>query len=280
MDISVIVPFYNGNKYIPALLDMFSKNADNLAQGVSAELLIVNDSPWIQVELDSNRISHSVRVLNYSDNVGIQGARVRGLAEAQGKYVLMLDQDDEIDEMFLAETYSGIQGYDVCVANGYLCRPGGDKLIYLSPKRQSKVCDLFWYIYLENRILSPGHCLLKKESIPQEWLDHPLTKNGADDLTLWVLMLCKNCKFVTVEKTLYRHIDTGENVSADELNMAESTYEVCDFLKTVSYVPKWVAVLLKRKIDNDVHYVKFGKDKYLDYGFIELLRKLLHRSRN
>ncbi|MBR1571731.1 MAG: glycosyltransferase [Lachnospiraceae bacterium] len=280
VDISVIIPFYNGNCYIDRIVSMVNNNVEQLGTDIVVELLIVNDSPWVRVKEPKDSLNYTLRILNYKNNVGIQGARIRGLQEAQGNYVLMLDQDDEISDMFLLDTYSNIKEHDVCVANGELIRPKGNKPIYLSEKKQKLVSNLFLYAYLENRILSPGHCLIKKESIPIEWTNNPLTINGADDLALWILMLCQRRKFTYVTNKLYKHIDTGENVSSDEMNMAKSTYEACEFLSNISYVPRWVTMVMKRKIDNDVFYVQNGKDKYIDYILIEKTRKLLNRARN
>lgn len=259
---------------------MIAANVDKIGSAATIEMIIVNDSPWITVEVPSGENQFQIRVLNIEKNVGIQGARIRGLIEARGEYVLMLDQDDEITDEFLKETFVSIKNADVCVSNGELIRPRGNKPIYLSDKKQRKVSNVFLYVYLENRILSPGHCLIKKESIPHEWMNNALKYNGADDLVLWILMLCQNKKFTYVTKKMYKHIDTGDNVSADEMNMAESTYEACEVLSRIAYVPRWIPLLLRRKINNDVYFIQNGRDKYLDYKMIELLRKTMKRTRD
>ena len=241
IDITIIVPFYNGNKYIKGLIEMVGANVAEM-QEASVELIIVNDSPWIKVEGISERTDFEIKVLNFPDNVGIQGARVRGLKAARGKYVHMLDQDDSIDKLFLAKTYKAIGNNDVAVSNGWRRLPSGDKPIYLTMSKHKKISSLFYYVYLENRILSPGHCLIKKKSIPNEWYKLQLKNNGADDLVLWILMLCKKAKFIIVPEKLYNHIDTGENVSSDDLMMAESTIEACNILRTIKYVPKWIII--------------------------------------
>lgn len=280
MDISVIIPFYDGNRYVDNLTRMIADNVSMLNGIATVEMIIVNDSPWIEVKHLINTDNYQTRVLRYSDNVGIHGARIRGVSEAKGQFILMLDQDDEIESDFLLETYSNIGNCDVAVANGELVRSKGNAPIYISQKRHNKINNLFYYVYLENRILSPGHCLVRKNKIPVEWMKEPMAVNGADDLLLWVLMLCKKCKFASVPKKLYRHIDTGENVSSDEMNMAKSTYEVCDVLSQIQYVPSWVVKVLYRKINNDVYYVNTGHDKYLDYKLIESIRKFIKHSRS
>lgn len=273
MDISIIVPFYNGNKYIENIIEMVSNNVYRLSPSVKVELLIVNDSPWVEVEVNVEPKNFELHVLNYPDNVGIQGARVRGLENAKGTFILMLDQDDIIANDFLVKTYGLSQESDVIVADGWRRLPNGDKPIYNSKKKQKKVTSLFHYVYIENRILSPGHCLIRKSAIPSEWLEKKLKKNGADDLVLWILMLCRKSRFSIVTEKLYNHIDTGENVSGDDMKMAESTFEACRVLREIRYVPKWIPFLLKRKTKNDVYYVFHNRDKYFDYKIVEFLRK-------
>lgn len=274
MDISVIVPFYNGNKYVKNLLKMLDENVANLKDDISVELIIVNDSPWVEVEKVTDEHKYFVRILNFENNVGIQGARVRGLKAATGTFIHMLDQDDTIENHFLERMYYAIGNDDVVVANGWRQSPVGDKPIFINHKKQCKVDKLFYYVYLENRILSPGHCLIRKSAIPEEWYNLQLKQNGADDLVLWVLMLCKRASFIILSEKLYNHIDTGENVSGDDLKMAASTLEACSVLKEIQYVPRWVSLVLERKTRNDIFYVEYGKDRYLDYRLIEYVRKL------
>ena len=279
MDVSIIVPFYEGNEYISRIIDMVNINAQSNTD-IDVELILVNDSPWNDVCLPNDDFGFHISVLKGSKNVGIHGARVNGLKAASGKYVLMLDQDDIITDDFITKSHQLIGDADVCVSNGILHRQQGDKPIYLNLKKHKLINNLFSYVYLENRILSPGQCLMKKNSIPEEWINCTLDKNGADDLVLWILMLCQGRKFVVNNNYLYEHIDTGKNVSSDELNMAASTFEACDYLKNVSYVPHWIPIVLKRKTQNDVFYIETGKDKFIDYKMIEVARKRLGRSRN
>ena len=46
--ISVIIPWYQGQRYLPGLLSMMERNAAILRDesGKEMEVLLVNDSPW------------------------------------------------------------------------------------------------------------------------------------------------------------------------------------------------------------------------------------------
>ncbi len=57
------------------------------------------------------------------------------------------------------------------------------------------------YIFGHNRIVSPGHCMIKKTSIPIEWKQNIMEVNGSDDLFLWILMFSKGSIFKSRFKT-------------------------------------------------------------------------------
>ena len=47
-EISVIIPYYQGQRYLPDLLAMMERNAESFRDetGKEMEVLLVNDSPW------------------------------------------------------------------------------------------------------------------------------------------------------------------------------------------------------------------------------------------
>lgn len=253
---------------------MAIQNAKLLDKNIELELVVVNDSPWTEIPkellLDD---SYKLVIVTNEKNYGIQGARIAGLKASTGYYVMLLDQDDEIEDSCISKHLATIGDSDVSVSNGYRFDGNKRHKIYPNLKQQRKVKSLFWYIYLENRILSPGQCLIRKSSIPDLWCSQIMKKNGADDMFLWVMMLKKGCKFSTLPHELYIHNSTGENVSGDEELMAESTYEMLDILVKNECIDRFYSFLLKRKIDNDVSIIRYGKNKFLDYRIIEKLRK-------
>lgn len=278
--ISVIIPFYCGNKFLKQIDNMISNNSKLLKNKTEIELVIVNDSPWCDVDTKQLRQDgYFLNIIENKENLGIHGSRIHGLQEAKGEYVMMLDQDDLIEDKCLVQLYTHINDSDVIVSNGYKLHGKEKKKIYGNYKSQKKVKKIFYYLYLENRILSPGQCLIKKESIPEKWCNIAMKVNGADDMLLWLMMLRNGKKFSLHPECLYTHVFTGENVSGDDSKMAESTYEMLNILSTEKILGVWQQHILKRKINNDINYINVGKDLYVDYRFIEWMRKILKRSR-
>ena len=92
--VSVIIPVYNVEKYLPQCLDSV------LSQTFSdMEILCVNDgstdsSP--QILADYQKKDRRIRILE-QENAGLSAARNKGLENASGKYIYYLDSDDYLE---------------------------------------------------------------------------------------------------------------------------------------------------------------------------------------
>lgn len=226
-DISVIIPFYKGNRYIDNICDMIEKNV--MSSKLNVELILVNDSPDMKIKKIKNT-NYDIHILCNKKNSGIHFSRVQGIKNALGKYVLMLDQDDMLSENALLSQYSKINGFDMIVANGEDENPISKGLIYHSKKHQECALIEKYYYVVGNMIVSPGQCLIKKEAIPNSWLEHSIKNNGCDDFMLWMFMFYENKKLTVNYDVIYKHTYNGENVSADFAKMKMSSIEMMTYL--------------------------------------------------
>ena len=119
-DISIITPVYKGNEYLSSLL----KFIENSVKGVDkyqVEWLLVNDFPKEKVKkLESHVKNLKIRLINNEKNLGIQQARINGIQQCTGKYILLLDQDDKISKDALRIHLRNLVNADVSVTNGYI----------------------------------------------------------------------------------------------------------------------------------------------------------------
>lgn len=93
MDLSIILPVYNVEKYIRPCMDSIFKQ--RLDENVT-EVIIINDGTKDRsMEMIADIINQhdNISVIN-QENQGLSVARNKGIATAKGKYVLMLDSDD------------------------------------------------------------------------------------------------------------------------------------------------------------------------------------------
>ncbi|WP_026499457.1 glycosyltransferase family 2 protein [Butyrivibrio sp. WCD2001] len=93
MNLSIIMPVYNGEKYLSESVGAILNNSDD-----SFELIIVNDgSIDSSKQICLNYALHDKRVdLINQENKGICSARNAGIGKARGRFILFVDQDDSI----------------------------------------------------------------------------------------------------------------------------------------------------------------------------------------
>lgn len=231
MDISVITPFYKGNRYMEQLFSCI-RTAALAAPQAEVELVLVNDSPECPVVFEEVWVrGFSVQVLTNETNSGIHRSRVNGLKEAKGRFVWFLDQDDLLSERAFVSQLALSADADVILANGWDQNPNSPGPIYKSPAHQRQAARPRFYYTLTNQIVSPGHVLIRKSAVPQLWQEDFVRRNGSDDLLLWLLLFHSGCRWTVNFEQLYTHVETGENVSANVEKMAQSSCEVLQILR-------------------------------------------------
>ena len=96
--VSVIMPVYNGEKYIGKAIESV------LAQNVPTELLVIDDCSTDKTELTVMKYmdSGNIRYIRNKENMGAARSRNRGVKASKGKYIAFLDADDWWEEGKLA----------------------------------------------------------------------------------------------------------------------------------------------------------------------------------
>lgn len=249
MLVSVIVPIYYGKQYIVPIMRMLERNLQGVGGG-KAELILVNDSP--EDTLSDTDIpqesSFSVYLLTNPQNCGIHYSRVQGLLKASGEWILFLDQDDKIDDGYLESQCIKLhKKTDVIVANGTAEYNDYTKVLYRYAFMQWTVKWLWTYALFDCRILSPGQCIIRKDSIPAEWKMYILENSGSDDYYLWLLMLTERKHFQINRDKLYTHVYTGVNASN---NMAKMRCSVEEILSRSDVIEDKTKNVIRKRLSN------------------------------
>jgi glycosyltransferase involved in cell wall biosynthesis len=108
--VSVVVPVYNGEKFIEQTYAQLAAAAAGLPDGEQTELLFVDDGSTDSgaALLDALAAADSrVRVIHRA-NGGIASARNTGLEQARGEYICFVDQDDFIKPDMLSVLYADL----------------------------------------------------------------------------------------------------------------------------------------------------------------------------
>ena len=108
--VSVVVPVFKGNPYIPKIVHMLEENwkTANREEKTEVEVIFVNDYPEETLEVEVQKdMKISWQIVENGQNHGIHFSRVQGLLCAKGDYILFLDQDDEISPVYVREQGGG-----------------------------------------------------------------------------------------------------------------------------------------------------------------------------
>lgn len=263
--VSIIVPLYNGKKYIDGICNSVVDNVqfcESENKAVEAELIFVNDYPEERIEeKDIVFRGLDIKIINNDCNKGIHETRVVGLENSCGEYVLFLDQDDNISYNYLESQLSAIKDYDAVLCNGYY---RSRKKIYDCAEEQIKAITYRNYLKHEIVIISPGQVLLRREAIPEIWKNIILKQNGSDDVFLWIMMLKQSCKFTCNTECLYTHVEDGLNTSSNFKNMKKSITELYDVLNKNHILPEDEFAIFENSVRRRV-------EKY--DGYIEIIDK-------
>ena len=234
MMITVVTTLYKGKKYLDSLLSNIQQNALGLKKShteVDVEYIIVNDYPTEKIRINDEIRAFEVIVIENENNCGIHESRAKAVNRARGEFIQFLDQDDHLADNALLSQFENIGSADVGVANGYESYNGELTAFYKNLRVQKLALKKIFYYYVGNQIVSPGQCLIRKESIPQAWLSNFMRVNCSDDYLLWLIMMEANKEFVLNPTPLFYHEITGENISGKFETKFKSNLEMCEITK-------------------------------------------------
>lgn len=288
-DVSAIVPLYKGDKYVGHLFELFENNvkfANQNGVNITLEVIMINDYPDEIININDSFKDFDVVYLINEKNIGIHETRVKGINVAKGEFIFMFDQDDEITDNFLFSQLTlirGNQNTSMVIANGIVQHPTYERKIY--EKRAMHLLSKYEWFYalFDNRIISPGQCLIRKNAIPKFWLVNSMKRNGADDLLLWLLIFedQRFAKPTLNPECLYTHVNTDNNTSLDLKGMYASVDEMLDLLINNKICSPRIIKLIGYRNDYQKgiksNYKAFFYEKCLVHA-IYFLRKIKNES--
>lgn len=188
--VSVIVPVYNVEQYLPQCLDSL---VNQTLQDI--EIIIVNDgSTDNSQEIINNYIKrYPKKIKNYiKENGGLGSARNYGLKHAIGKYTSFVDSDDWLDLNALELMYKALEKHksDIAVCDMVDHFLNGEKIYHNCTK----------YKFKYEKTGSACNKMFKKELIGTLKFHNSI---WYEDLNFTTKLLMKTDKIVTISKGLY-----------------------------------------------------------------------------
>ena len=224
--VSIIVPIYQGKKYIQKLIKMAEICQEKTQNQVKIELILSNYDPYEKLEESLFSDTITIHILNTEINRGIQAARIRGFEAANGDFVVFLDQDDILYPDYINSQLSCIGDADAAI-----CRCiHENQQFYNADRKFEEVISKDYMMQKGNPIISAGQVLIRRASIPKVWTENIMKTNCADDYLLWLCMTAQGAKFALNQDILFEHVVHGNNLSLNSRRELSSLEEMCEIL--------------------------------------------------
>ena len=239
--LSIIIPVYNAEKWLPSCVDSIIAATDD-----TAEILLVNDGSkdGSKKLIESYQDRYPNRVIAISKpNSGSGETRNLGLAKATGKYVTFIDSDDYVDRDYFEKFVDAIErtGADVVV--------GGYKRI-VDGKEQFEVVlkDVPWARY---QILAPWAKIFNLDFIRRNNLKFVPLVLGDDDHFVTVAYSYAN-KVAVLSYAGYNFICNRESITNTKHKGLRRDIKLTELLDRID------ADVNKRDELLNLHYLKLG----------------------
>lgn len=115
-DLSVIIPIYNGEKYIKKCINSILNNESNI------EIIIINDGSKDNTKNELDKIKkENIKIIDLKWRQGISHARNIGIKNIKGKYFTFVDADDfvEPNTYDIILKYANENNLEICGYNYY-----------------------------------------------------------------------------------------------------------------------------------------------------------------
>ena len=266
--VSIIIPVYNVQKYIyECIQSVVNQSYKNL------EIIIVNDGTRDHsIDIIQNFICNDKRIkLINKENGGLFAARVDGIHNATGNYILFVDADDWIDLNFVSEAVEFIQNDDIDYVKtrkivesqnkSYILATAKETWIVNSDDFPKKLYPQLITTTLYNQI--PGQ-LIKKNCFNLKELDYikeTMRINYAEDMLFNIILLPNLSKYVYLKQAHYHYRQNQSSITktVSTKNLKDNTVD-CIFV--YSYLIKF--------------FKDLGQDYYIEESYNRYLIELIN----
>ena len=277
---SVIIPTYNRETLLPRAIN----SVLNQTFG-DFEILVVDDASTDETEKVTNKLQNHDKRIKYirlSENGGVSVARNRGIKEAKGKYISLLDSDDEFSPEFLEETFQALENTPEEVG---FCWTGTSRIKEkeMDDLYEKEITERIWNPDYENKSAAYRDCLTWD---PTWGTGHGVTFKAAifdqidafdenirarEDIEIF-LRLVAEYKFIVIPKCLINlHTDGQIRVDGNFLNKAEAYIQIYKKHESAINEEPEAYIFFHRYIADS--YYKAGKYLYAIAYYFKVWRK-------
>lgn len=215
--VSVIMPVYNGAKYISqAISTVYSQN-------VAVELIVIDDGSTDNIKevLKPWENREDFVYIRNDHNLGAAGSRNRGVSIAKGKYVAFLDADDWWGEGKLSAQLQALEqtGDVICSTGRELMKPDGSSAgKYIPVKSRLDYREL-----LKHNSINCSSVLILREAALEFPMEHD---DSHEDYITWLKVVRKYGHATGIDKPYLKYRLSEGGKSRNKIKSAAMTYQV------------------------------------------------------
>jgi glycosyltransferase involved in cell wall biosynthesis len=238
IDISIVVPFYNGEKFLPRLAGSLVESY-NASPGVfSVELIVVVDS----MESDISQIASMLNqipgkggqilpvVKKNEVNLGVAQSRMNGQELSTGKFITFIDQDDYVGVSYFSVLEQHLSGdFDFFLVNGYI-----------EFEKQKMHRPVFYYhpgltfekIARVNFLVTPGLLVFNRKRVSCQFRQMSAQHPGSDDWACYLELLSDpSVKYSYLKEKLIHYVVHDQNYHRDKSNFLISQIRTIQYFR-------------------------------------------------
>lgn len=240
--ITVIIPFYNEEKYIIQCLDsVINQTYKNIEI-----LLINNNSTDKTLKIIKEKKDKRIKILNCKKQ-GVAHARNVGIKKATGRYITFLDADDYWLKDKLEKQIKFIEENNYrFIYSDYLYNKNGKQKKVSVPK------SLTYNQAIKNTTIFTSTVMIDTKYINKKIIEMPLLKRGEDSATWWKILKTGITAYGINEPLAYYRIKNN-SLSSNKLKSVISTWKIyqlqdINIIKKIHSYMCYIINAIKRRI--------------------------------
>lgn len=205
--LSIIIPVYNGEKYIKRCLDKV------LSIDLSKEIIVVNDNSTDNSLSLLQTYKPQITIINLEKHSGLSNARNEGVKTSLGDYVVFIDVDDEIDPAGYVETFNKAKSKeaDVLIFNlDFVYKKKVINTRNTNLNDNSAKNDLIKSLLLDR--LYPSACTLMISKEIAKSIQFDVRLSPGEDINYLLKLLIKSRNPLYFNKTIYHYIQQSGSI--------------------------------------------------------------------
>jgi len=250
--ISIIVPIYNVEQYLPRCIESLIKQTYSNIE----ILLLIDGSPDNSLDIANKYAKEDSRIrVFYKKNTGLADTRKFGFEQTKGKYIMFVDSDDWVEHDYCEYLYNLLKKYKTDLATCNYCI--NDDLEKLDEEivvvNDSQIIDNY---FTQNNIKTcVWNKIYKKSTLKKFDLFDKIDSNGEDVIfTCNVLSNIKSVVCSNIQKIHYNVTNTSITRSLVNLKKIENNY----------YAHKKQIEIVTSKYSSDYYKQHLAQEKLFD----------------